>query len=424
MSPGLLLFILMLLLAFIGFPIYIALGISIIIALNAAGMPFIIIPQKVFTGVNSTALLAIPFFMLAGNLMAKGITNKLIAIANALIGKVKGSLAVITVVASALFGAITGSAVATCSAIGGITIPAMQKEGYPKAFTGAVASMSAILGPLVPPSISLIVFASLTDTSVTKLFKATVIPALLFGLCLIAYALYYGKKHDLPAHEKSSGKEITASLKDGIWALLMPVIILGGIFGGLFTATEAAAVSALYALIVGMFVYKELKPKDLIPAFVDAAISTATILILIGMSNASSYIVVGTQLPQQALQAIVKISSNKYVLLIIVNLMLLLVGCLMEGNAAEVMLVPLLMPLMQACGISMVQFGMIICFNLYLGLITPPVGTAMLLGKQIAGSSVSETIKECAPMFLIGVIILLLVTYVPGVTNWLPGLGG
>ena len=217
------------------------------------------VPQKIFTGINSTALLAIPFFMLAGNLMAKGITNKLVAIANSIFGHVKGSLAVITVVASALFGAITGSAVATCSAIGGITAPAMKKEGYPAPFAGAIISMSSILGPLIPPSIPLIVFASLTDTSVTELFKATIIPAGVFAIYLIVHALRYGKKHDLPAHEKASSKEVLVSINDGVWALLMPVIILGGIFGGIFTATEAAAVSAAYALIVGLFVYKELK---------------------------------------------------------------------------------------------------------------------------------------------------------------------
>ena len=423
MSAGLFLFLLMLLLAFIGFPIYIALGVSVAIALQMAGLPIVTVPQKIFTGINSTALLAIPFFMLAGNLMAKGITNKLVAIANSIFGHVKGSLAVITVVASALFGAITGSAVATCSAIGGITAPAMKKEGYPAPFAGAIISMSSILGPLIPPSIPLIVFASLTDTSVTELFKATIIPAGVFAIYLIVHALRYGKKHDLPAHEKASSKEVLVSINDGVWALLMPVIILGGIFGGIFTATEAAAVSAAYALIVGLFVYKELKWKDLIPAFVDASISTATILLLIGMSNASSYVVVATKLPQAVLTLITSITSSKFLILLMINVLLLIVGCLIECNAAEVMIVPLMLPLMRSLNVSMLQFGMIFCFNMYLGLITPPVGTAMLLGKQIAGTTVSETIRECMPMFIAGVVLLILITYVPAFTTWIPGLG-
>jgi tripartite ATP-independent transporter DctM subunit len=423
MSPGVVLFIIMLALAFVGFPIYVALGVSVVVALQMAGLPFITVPQKVFNGINSTALLAIPFFMLAGNLMAKGITNKLVNIANALLGHVKGSLAVITVAASALFGAITGSAVATCSAIGGLTVPAMKKEGYPAPFAAAITSMSAILGPLVPPSIPLIVFACLTETSVASLFKATVIPAILFAIYLICYALWYGKKHDFPAHEKATPKEVGHAFKDGIWALLMPVIILGGIFGGVFTATEAAVVSAAYALIVGLFVYKELHLSDLVPAFVEASISTATILLLIGMSNASSYIVVATNLPKAILTAITSLTSSKFLILLMINLLLLVVGCLIECNAAEVMIVPLMLPLMKALDVSMLQFGMIFCFNMYLGLITPPVGTVMLLGKQISGTTVSETIKGCIPMFLVGLILLALITYVPALTTWLPGLG-
>lgn len=423
MSPGVVLFIIMLALAFVGFPIYTALGVSVIVALQMAGLPFVTVPQKVFNGINSTALLAIPFFMLAGNLMAKGITNKLVNIANALLGHVKGSLAVITVAASALFGAITGSAVATCSAIGGLTVPAMKKEGYPAPFAAAITSMSAILGPLVPPSIPLIVFACLTETSVASLFKATVIPALLFAVYLICYALYYGKKHDFPSHKKATSKEVAHAFADGIWALLMPVIILGGIFGGIFTATEAAAISAAYALIVGLFIYKELHLSDLIPAFVEASISTATILLLIGMSNASSYIVVATNLPRAILAAITSITSSKFLILLMINMLLLVVGCLIECNAAEVMIVPLMLPLMKALDVSMLQFGMIFCFNMYLGLITPPVGTVMLLGKQISGTTVSDTIKSCAPMFAVGLILLALITYVPAITTWLPGLG-
>ncbi len=422
MSAGVLLFILMLILAFIGFPIYIALGASVIVALSVSGLPMVTVPQKVFTGINSTSLLAIPFFMLAGNLMAKGITRKLIDVANAFCGHVKGSLAVITVVASAFFGAITGSAVATCSAIGGITSVAMREEGYPRPFISAMISMSSILGPLVPPSILLIVFASLTDTNVTQLFLATIPAAIVFTIFLVGYALWYGKKHNLPSHEKASWKVRGKALKDGIWALLMPVIILGGIFGGIFTATEAAAVSAAYALIVGLFIYKTIKLKDIIPSFLEASLSTAVILILIAFSNASGYVIVATQLPNQIMEFITSITQNKYVILLMINILLLIVGCLIEANAAEVMLVPLMLPLFQNLGISMFQFAMIFCFNMYLGLITPPVGTAMLLGKQIAGASVSETLKAAVPMFLFGLVLLVVITYFPAFTDFLPSL--
>ena len=257
MNAGLLVFILLLLLSFLGIPIFIALGIGTLIALNMADLPMLVLPQKLFAGMNSSSLLAIPFFILAGNLMSRSITGKLIDVANALIGRIKGSLALVTVVASGLFGAISGSGVATASAIGGLTIPAMKKEGYPAPFAVAVSSISSILGPIIPPSITLIVYASITNVSVSKLFIGSVIPGLLLVVCLMGYALVYAKRNNLPAHEKMPAKEVAKTFKSSIWALLMPIIILGGIFGGIFTATEAAAVAVVYALIVSLFIYKD-----------------------------------------------------------------------------------------------------------------------------------------------------------------------
>lgn len=233
MNAGLIVIILLLVLSILGIPIYLALGIGTLVALNMADMPFIVLPQKLFAGMNSSSLLAIPFFMLAGNIMSRSITGKLIDVSNALIGWIKGSLAVVTVLASALFGAISGSGVATASAVGGTTIPAMKEEGYPDHFAAAISGIAAILGPIIPPSITLIVYASITDLSVSKLFVGSVIPGILMAVGLIIYALFYGKKNDLPAHERKSAKEVLLIFKDSIWALLMPVIILGGIFGGI-----------------------------------------------------------------------------------------------------------------------------------------------------------------------------------------------
>ena len=226
MNAGLLVFILLLLLSFLGIPIFISLGIGTLIALNMADLPMLVLPQKLFAGMNSSSLLAIPFFILAGNIMSRSITGKLINVSDALIGWIKGSLGIVTVLASALFGAISGSAVATVSAVGGITIPAMKKQGYGAPFASAVASMASVLGPLVPPSITLIVYASITEISVSKLFISSVIPALILVTFLIVYMLWYGKKHDLPANERKSGKEIWITIKKSIWALLMPVIIM------------------------------------------------------------------------------------------------------------------------------------------------------------------------------------------------------
>ena len=422
MNAGLLVIILLLGLAFLGFPIYIALGIGTLAALNMAGMPALVLPQKLFAGMNSSSLLAIPFFILAGNIMSRSITVKLIDIANAIIGWIRGSVAVVTVLASALFGAISGSGVATASAIGGITIPAMQREGYPSEFSTAIASISSILGPIIPPSITLIVYASITNVSVSQLFMGSVIPGILLAGSLIVYALVYGKKNNLPAHEKQTPKQIGHAFKEGIWALLMPIIILGGIFGGIFTPTEAAAVAVVYALIISLTVYRDMKLSELPQVFVEASVSTATIMMMVGLSKASSYVVVTSGLPQQLLDVFTSITSNRIVILLLLNLLFLIIGMLMEANAAIIMMTPILMPLLTAFNIDALQFGIVMSFNLCIGLVTPPVGLCLLICNQIAKTRLMKALKAMMPMLLISVIVLLLITYIPALTTWLPSM--
>lgn len=422
MNVGLLIIVVLLVLSFLGIPIYLALGIGTLAALNMAGMPLIVLPQKLFAGMNSSSLLAIPLFILAGNLMSRSITSKLIDICNSLVGHIKGSLAVVNVLAAGIFGAISGSGVATASAIGGITIPAMKKEGYPTHFAAAVNSISSILGPIIPPSVVLIVYASITNVSVAKLFLGTVIPGVILVAGLVIYTLIYGKKHNLPSHEKSDRKEIWKSLKSGIWALLMPIIILGGIFGGIFTPTEAAAVAVGYALIIGLFVYKDLSWKELPQVFIDAAISTATIMILVGVSKASSYVITTSGLPQQLVATFTAITSSKILVLLLINILFLIIGMLMEANAAVVMMVPVLTPLLNAFGIDMLHFGIFMNFNLCIGLVTPPVGLCLLISDNIAESGLTKTLKSLMPMLAISIAVLFLVTYIPQLTTWLPSL--
>ena len=419
MNAGLLVIILLLGLAFLGFPIYIALGIGTLAALNMAGMPALVLPQKLFAGMNSSSLLAIPFFILAGNIMSRSITVKLIDVANAIIGWIRGSVAVVTVLASALFGAISGSGVATASAIGGITIPAMQREGYPSEFSTAIASISSILGPIIPPSITLIVYASITNVSVSQLFMGSVIPGILLAGSLIVYALVYGKKNNLPAHEKQTPKQIGHAFKEGIWALLMPIIILGGIFGGIFTPTEAAAVAVVYALIISLTVYRDMKLSELPQVFVEASVSTATIMMMVGLSKASSYVVVTSGLPQQLLDVFTSISI---VILLLLNLLFLIIGMLMEANAAIIMMTPILTPLLTAFNIDALQFGIVMSFNLCIGLVTPPVGLCLLICNQIAKTRLMKALKAMMPMLLISVIVLMLITYIPALTTWLPSM--
>lgn len=415
MNAGLLIIILLLGLALLGFPIYIALGIGALAALNLADLPLIVLPQRMFAGMNGSALLAIPFFILAGNIMSRSITGKLIDICNAIIGHIKGSLSLVTILASALFGAISGSGVATASAIGGITIPAMKREGYPAPFAVGVASISSILGPIIPPSIVLIVYASITNVSVAELFLGSVLPGIILAVALIAYGLYYGHKHNLPAHEKPNLRKIGSSVRKGIWALLMPIIILGGIFGGIFTPTEASAVAVVYSLIISLFVYKDMSFKELPQVFVEGAVSTATIMVMVGLSSASSYVITTSGLPQQLVSFFSSITNSPVVILLLLNILFLIIGMLMEANAAVVMMTPILLPLLNA-------FGIVMSFNLCIGLVTPPVGLCLLLCNQTGETRLSHSLKAMMPMLLISIIVLFLITYVSPLTTLLPSI--
>ena len=422
MNVGLLLIVLLLVLAFVGLPIYIALGIATLVAMNIAGLPAIVLPQKFFAGMNSSSLLAIPFFILAGNIMSRSITTKLIDVCNAFIGHIKGSLGVVTVVASALFGAISGSGVATSSAIGGITIPAMKKEGYPPEFATGVASISSILGPIIPPSIVLIVYASITNISVAKLFMGTALPGVILAGALIAYTLIYGRKHQFPSHPKATAKQKVKSVGSGIWALLMPIIILGGIFGGIYTATEAAAVAVAYSLIISLFVYKDMKLSELPGVLAEGAISTAAIMMMVGLSKASSYVVTTSGLPQKLVETFSAMTDSKIVILLLLNLVFLIIGMLMEANAAVVMMTPILLPLLSAFHIDLLTFGVVMSFNLCVGLVTPPVGLCLLICNQIAETSLAKALKAMMPMLIISIIVLFLITYVPPLTTLLPSI--
>lgn len=265
MNPGLIVILGLVVLSTLGMPIAFSLGISTVIALATAGFPEVVLAQRMFSAMNSIPLLAIPFFILAGNLMSCGITQKILDTANAFAGHRKGSLGIVTVVASALFSAISGSGVATASAIGGITIPGMKKDGYPTDFAAALASIAATMGPLIPPSIFLIVYGSATESSVAALFMAAIIPGIMMAMALAIYAIVYARRHNLPTREKVPVKQALKTAMGSMWALFMPILILGGIFLGLFSATEAAAVSVIYALFVSIFVYKGLRWKDVLP---------------------------------------------------------------------------------------------------------------------------------------------------------------
>ena len=419
MNAGLIVFIVLIVLAFLGLPIFEAIAAGTMLAMWFGGFPLETMAQKTFLGLNSSSLLSIPFFILAGNLMARGITQKLIAVANVLLGRVRGALGSVTVLASALFGAISGSAVATVAAIGGMTIPAMKDEGYDPDYSAALASAASLLGPMIPPSITLIVYAGLTDASVQKLFLATLTPAVVCTVAFLAYTLWYGKKKNLPKQPKKTLKEAGKIMLDAIWALLLPVIVLGLIFSGITTVTEAAAISCLYSAIVSLFSYKTITFKDLLKILGDSAVSIAAIMILVGMSKATAYVVISSQMPQLFMGFITSFTSSRFVVLLILNLIFLLLGCLMEGNCIIVMMVPLLLTLVKSFGIDLLQFGVMAAINIYIGCITPPVGVSLLLGSKLGKTSIGGTFKAILPFLGISMVILILVTYWPSFTLWL-----
>ena len=419
MNAGLIVFIVLIVLAFLGLPILEAIAAGTMLAMWFGGFPLETMAQKTFLGLNSSSLLSIPFFILAGNLMARGITQKLIGVANVLLGRVRGALGSVTVLASALFGAISGSAVATVAAIGGMTIPAMKDEGYDPDYSAALSSAASLLGPMIPPSITLIVYAGLTEASVQKLFLATLTPAILCTVAFLVYTLWYGKKKNLPKQPKKTAKEAGKIMLDAIWALLLPVIVLGLIFSGATTVTEAAAVSCLYSAVVSLFIYKTITFKDLLKILGDSAVSIAAIMILVGMSKATAYVVISSQMPQLFMDFITSITDSRFVVLLIINVIFLILGCLMEGNCIIVMMVPLLLTLVKSFGIDLLQFGVMSAINIYIGCITPPVGVSLLLGCKLGKTSVGGTFKAILPFFAISMVILILVTYWPSFTLWL-----
>ena len=423
MNLGTFMIILLFVLILLGMPVAYAIGMASVAAIAYGNMELIIVPQKMLAGIDSFPLLAVPFFVLAGNLMtAGGINRKIMDFAGAVAGWITGSKAIITVVASAIFAAISGSGTATVSAIGGITIPTMKEEGYAPEFAAAVSSSASILGPLIPPSVIMIVYGNATQSSVADLFKAAVVPGVLLALLFVLYSVYYARKNKLPTTGHLSLREIGQETRKSIWALLMPVLIIGGIFGGIFTPTEAAAVIVVYAFLVGVFVYRELTFRKLPKIVLESGITTASIMILVSASKISSWVLAAGRVPEAIAKAILGISDNPVAILLLINALLLLVGMLMEANVAVLIFTPILLPLAAAAGVGTVQLGVIMCVNLCLGLITPPVGLCLLLGNNLAGARFSATFRQTLPFIGISLFVLLLTTYIPQVSLWLPGL--
>lgn len=423
---SILMFGLLIVLIAIGVPIAISLtGATLVTLLAMTDVNPIVVAQRYFTAVDSFSLMAIPFFMMAGMLMERGgISKRLINLANLLLGNLYGSLAIVLIVTSAFFGALTGSSTATVAAIGGIMIPAMLRSGYEEGFSLSTSASSGFLGCIIPPSIPMITYGVAAGVSIGGMFMAGVIPGILLALGMCCYAFYFGRKNNYKASDKRpTEKEILAAFKEAVWALLMPVIILGGIYGGIFTPTEASCVALFYGLIVGIFVFKELKIRDLPKMIKQAMINSAMVLFIIAGATAFGYLMTRGMIPAKIATAITSITDNSILFLLIVNVLLLVMGTFMETNAAIMITAPIFLPIVTAMNINPIHFGTIMIVNLAIGQITPPLGVNLFVAAGIQGGTLEKVVnRHLIRYILICVLILLLITYIPGLSLVLPSL--
>ena len=418
------LFITFAVLLFIGTPIAVCLGISSMGAmiLQGAGRPLDIVlgtlPQLVSAATSKFVLLAIPFFILGGNIMEKaGISQKLIALAQACVGHLRGGVAMVCVIVACFFAAISGSGPATVAALGLILIPAMIKVGYSPAFSAALMATAGAIGVVIPPSITLVVYGSISDTSIGTLFIASVLPGLLMGLALVITALIIGRKSDLEVLPKATPQERWKALKEAFWGLLMPIIILGGIYGGVFTPTEAAAVSAVYGLFVGVFIYKTVKWKEFYKIIVDSASTTETEMLITAAASIFAYILTRSRIDVAINEALINITGgNKIIFFMIVNVILLIAGCFLDSTSALYIFVPLFVPVANSLGIDLVHLGVVMIVNLAIGLVTPPVGVNLYVACGIAKCSLKEISVAVLPLIAASLIVLLLITYIPAIS--------
>lgn len=408
----------------IGFPICFALGLVSLGGILASGFDPIVVVQRMFTGVDSIALIAIPLFMLAGELMFRGgMSKRLVDFADTLLGHLPSGLAMVSILACMFFAAITGSAIAATAAIGGIMIPLMKEKGYDNTFSAPLLACGGSIGPIIPPSIPLLIYGVLANVSVGALFLGGFIPGILMGIALMILSYFIGKKRNYKGREKrASLKEILLAGKDALLALVMPIIIIGGIMSGAFTATESGAIASFYAIIVGGFVYKELKLKDMFQIFVSCAKATGQVLIVVAFASLFTWLITVNQLPQQVSAFLGETISNKYMMLLVINLILLIAGTFIDTTSAIVIFAPLFIPLVQSYGVDLIHFGLIVVVNLTIGMCTPPLGVCLFVSGSIAKVSLKEQMKDLLPMLAVLIVVLMIVTYIPDVVLFLPNL--
>ena len=422
----LILVITFLILLSIGVPVAWSIGISCLATMLVSidSIPaFTTVAQRMATGLDSFSLLAIPFFILAGQIMNRGgIATRLIAFAKALIGSLPGGLIYVNVIAAMLFGAISGSAVAAASAIGGILGPHMEKENYSKEFGAAINITSSTTGLVIPPSNVLIVYSLASGgVSIASLFLAGYIPGILMGLALMLTAAFWIKKKKYPRGEKSGLSKTFKTFIDALPSLLLLVVVIGGIVSGIFTATEASGIAVLYTLVLSAL-YKEIDRKSLYQVFLNSVVTTAIVMLLIATSMSMSWVMSFENIPQSVSKALLALSDNKYVILLIINLLLLFVGTFMDMTPAVLIFTPIFLPVLENLGVNPIHFGIMMVMNLCVGLCTPPVGSVLFIGVGVAKTTIQKIMKPLLPLYVVMAVVLLLVTFIPEISLWLPRL--
>lgn len=408
----------------IGVPIVFVLGISGAASIIQADLPLVLVPQRMFVGLNSFLLIAVPLFILAGNLMnACGITPRIVNFSNMLVGRIRGGLSYVTLVALDFSSGITGAGSADTSAIGSVMIPTMREQGYRSEYAAALTAAGATVGPIIPPSIAFVIYGAMTEVSIAELFLAGFIPGFMFTFALMAVARYYAVKQSHPVRiVEITWKKFFKATVDAFPAIMMPLLVLGGILTGIFTPTEAAAAGVFYSLVIGLFVYRELKLKQLWPILKETGIMSGGIMLIVANASLFSWIIAAEGIPQRVADGIGYLTQNPYMVLFWINLFLLFLGCVMETLAAIIITVPVLLPLVKSLGIDPLHFGVVMVVNLSIGLATPPVGVNLFVASGIAKIPLEKITRIIWPFLIALLIPLALITYIPQITLWVPRL--
>ena len=418
------LLVFLLLLILLSVPIFLSIGLSTVIAFITSNLPLFMIPQKMFDGINSYVLLAVPLFMLAGSIMDQGgISKRLVNLSESLVGHFRGGLAMTSILSSMLFAGVSGSAAADTAAVGSVLIPSMKKKGYNKNFAASIIATGGSIGVIIPPSIPMIIFAFIANISVGKLFLAGVIPGIIIGLSLILLVMY--KTRDFEIDEKSRVFDFVkfkTALKDAFLALGIPFIVVGGILGGLFTATESAAVAVIYALFVSGLIYRELTIKKLYKATIYAINTSSIILIIISIATVFSWFLSMNNIQELLSNTFLLLGHNKYIILLAINLFLLGMGTFIETTASLILFVPVVTPLLNSLGIDPMTYGVMIVTNLAIGMLTPPLGICLMVAGSISESKIIEISKAILPFLLVMIFDLFLITFIPFLTTFLPSI--